>query len=89
MELSAEEVIPLDVRVCMNERTKGKMKPERGALESSSAGTGPKAHGQQRLSSGDELPATSDELLSTAVRSSTGVRIWGKALLPLKILSSG
>ena len=45
VEPSAKEVIPLDVRVCIDERAKGKMEPERGALKSSSAGTGPEAPG--------------------------------------------
>ena len=51
MKPSAGEEIPLDVRVFKNTRTEGKMKPERGGLESSSAGTGLEGPGQQRLSS--------------------------------------
>ena len=46
VEPSAEEVIPLDVRVYMEERTEGKIQPERGALKSQRAGTGPGAPGQ-------------------------------------------
>ena len=48
---STEEAIRRNVRVCMEERTEGKMEPEREALESPPAGTGPGALGQQRLSS--------------------------------------
>ena len=46
-----EEIIPLDVRVCMEERAEGRMKPEQIALELPSAGTGPEAPGQVSLSS--------------------------------------
>ena len=46
-----EEEIPLDVRVCKKEEIEGKMKPERIMFESSLAGTGLEAPGQQRLSS--------------------------------------
>ena len=41
--------ISFDVRVCMEESTQGKMDPERGALESSSAGTGLEGPEQQCL----------------------------------------
>ena len=42
--------ISFDARVCMEESTEGKMGPERGALESTSSGTGLEAPGQQCLS---------------------------------------
>ena len=51
VERSAEKIIPLDVRVCIDKGTEGKMKPERGALESQQADTGPGAPGEQCLSS--------------------------------------
>ena len=43
--------IPLDVRVCIAEKTEGKMEPVQRELESLSAGKGLKAPGQRRLSS--------------------------------------
>ena len=60
VELSVEEEIPLDARVCLEERIEGRMKPERIALESSSAGTDPGAPGQQRLSSWEMQRTTAD-----------------------------
>ena len=50
MELSAEKIIPLGARICIDETTEAKVKPERGVLEPSSTGTGPGAPRQQRLS---------------------------------------
>ena len=49
--LFVEKVITLDVRVSMEERFEGKMKPEQIVLESSLAGTDPEAPGEQHLSS--------------------------------------
>ena len=63
MEPSAGEKIPLDVRVCMKERTEGKMEFERGALESQRAGTCPGAPGQQRLLSWEMQRSTADGCL--------------------------
>ena len=69
--------ISFDVRVCMEESTERKMDPEPGELESSSAGTSFEALGQQCSRTGRW-----NEPLSTTVRSSTGVRIWGKQFFP-------
>ena len=80
MEPSVEVVIPLGVRVCMDKRTESKMEPERGALESSSAGTDPEAPVQQRLSSWEMQRNTADgcSLVDVSLE-------LGETLLPLKI----
>ena len=53
--------ISFDVRSCMEESTEGKMNPERRELESSSAGTGLEAPGQQYLSSWEIQRTTVDD----------------------------
>ncbi|CAM9995744.1 unnamed protein product [Ascophyllum nodosum] len=55
--------IPLDARVCMDERTEGKIEPGRGELKSLSAGTGLEVPGQQRLSSRVIQRTTVDDCL--------------------------
>ena len=60
VKLSVEEEIPLDVRVCLEERIEGRIKSERIALESLSAGTDPGVPGQQRLSSWEMQRTTAD-----------------------------
>ena len=75
VEPPAGDEIPVDVRVCMEER---RMKPERISLESPSTGTGPGAPGHSVSRAGRYY-----ELLPTAARSSTGVWILDK-LLSLK-----
>ena len=72
MKPSAGEEIPLDVRVFKNTRTEGKMKLERGGLESSSAGTGLEGPRQQRLSSWKMQRTTVDG--KTSVLEDLGLR---------------
>ena len=60
VRLPAGDELPSDVRVCMEERIEGRIKPERIALEPSSAGTGPGAPGQQRLASWEMQRTTAD-----------------------------
>ena len=74
VEPPAEDEIPLGVRVCMEERIDDRMKPERIALESSSADTGPAAPGQDDL-----LNWEIQQPIAMAVHSSTAVRVWGKS----------
>ena len=63
MEQSAEKIIPLDVRVCIDKGTEGKMEPERGALKSQQADTGPGAPGEQRRSRWEIQQTTGDDCL--------------------------
>ena len=77
--------ISFDVSVCMGEIIEGKMDPERGELEASLAGVGLLKHPDSSVSRTGRL----NESLSTAVCSSTGVRIRRKPLFPSKTLLSG
>ena len=54
------EKISLDVRVCVEERTEGKIERERRALKSQRAGMDPVAPGQQHLSSWEMQQTTAD-----------------------------
>ena len=60
VEPSVEDEIPLDVRVCMEERTEVKIESERRAFKFQRAGSGPETPGQQRLSSWKMQRATVD-----------------------------
>ena len=81
-------------KVCMEENTEGKTEPELGELESSSAGTGFEAPGQQCLSNWEfgfggnhffpRRTRYRDASTRTVVSLELGVSIWGKPLLPSK-----
>ena len=77
VERSAKKVTPLDVCVCMDERTEAKMEPERRQLESLSAGL---VRVLEHLDSSVSQVGRCNKLLSKAFHPSTGVWTWGKTL---------
>ena len=72
VELSAEAVIPLDIRVCMGERIKVKIEPERRALEPQRCGTSLEAPEQQHRLRWEMQRTTDDDCSLVDVSSDLG-----------------